>query len=88
VSTPPARPAIGATGLHRHLAEKGITVLAVTADEREPGAFTVYLHGTAGKDHHERAFAVLATVPGVVEVRSSEQTTSILLVRQRPNIPR
>jgi hypothetical protein len=83
-----AHPELFDATLHRRLAENGITVLAVTADERDPGAFTVYLHGIAGKERQERVFALLASIPSVFDVRCSEQTTSIVLVSQRPDVPR
>jgi hypothetical protein len=82
-----ARPWVDAAELQRRLTEHGVVVLAVTGSGSQDGWFTVFLHGLAGNDHQLRAFAFLAGLPGVVEVRVSEQTESILLVRQRREDP-
>jgi hypothetical protein len=67
--------------LHRRLTERGVVVLAVLEHDRE--WLAVYLHGLAGNDHQERAFDVLMLLPDIVEVRVSERSASILLVRQQ-----
>jgi hypothetical protein len=74
-----------AAGLQRRLTEHDVVVLAVVADGAESGWFTVYLHGPAGNLQQETAFDLLITVPGVVEVRVSDRSPSILRVCQRPD---
>jgi hypothetical protein len=77
-----------AAWLHRRLTERGVVVLAVTPDGVEAEWLTVYLHGLGGNRQQERAFDFLIRLPGVIDVRVSDHTQSILLVRQRPDVPR
>jgi hypothetical protein len=67
--------------LHDELEARGLIVLAVTQDVRDPHMVTVYLHGNAGQYGDGYARDEIAKVPGVVEATPSPTTPTILLVR-------
>jgi hypothetical protein len=71
----------GPEALRSELEARGLILLAVSAQDAE--RFTVYLHGAAAQWVNGEAQLLAASVPGVVEVRESSQSPSILLVRMQ-----
>jgi hypothetical protein len=70
--------------LEAELKERGLVVLAVTADMRDPEMLTVALHGNASQWVDGAARRRVASVVGVVEV-SETATPTILRVRVKPD---
>lgn len=66
--------------LHHELQRLGLTVLGVGQHRRDPRRLCVYLHGNDGQWVHGAAKRLIASVPGVVSVRDSDQTPTILVV--------
>jgi hypothetical protein len=77
-------PTAAASELQGQLVGEGFAVLAVIADPVDARWFTVYVQGPVGNYQQETLFAFLATVAGVLEVRVSDLTPSILRVYREP----
>jgi hypothetical protein len=77
-------PTPAAGELQRQLVGEGFAVLAVIGDPVDAGWFTVYVQGPVGNYQQETVLAFLASVAGVLEVRVSDLTPSILRVYREP----
>ena len=66
--------------LHRELERRGLTVLGVGEHRRHPAGLCVYLHGNDGQWVNGVARRMVAGLPGVVSVRESAYSPSILVV--------
>jgi hypothetical protein len=74
-----------ASTLKRMLEERGLAVVAVTENVRDPDEVTVYLHGASGQWADGAALNTISRTPGVLSAIQSDQTPAIVTVRLAPS---